>query len=88
MEETILNDGKKSRFLVESERLRNNLETVRTRAQALRLLIRDIETLLGEIDASQNDSRLLKAQLNQTAVQLGLRPLPMKNRKSRKRRPA
>jgi len=87
MDESLSRDGKKFSFLVEREKLHNNLEIARRMAEEVFVLTHQLEMLLGEIEARQHDTRLLKVQLNRAAIRYGLKPIPIKSRKPRKKRP-
>jgi hypothetical protein len=65
-------------WLSETEKFLNNLESLRRTSLVMRERTRELKTVLEEIEFNLADTRSIRAKLNQTAIQVGLQPLPAK----------
>ncbi len=71
---------KKFVFLVEREKLRNNLEVLRKRSEQTSVLTSELKSLFEELASVWEDTRSLQRDLNRTAIDFGLQPTPTKLR--------
>jgi len=77
-----LRNEKKFGFLVEKEKLINNLETARKISENMFVLTEQLAIMFEELSFARADTRSLKAKLNRTAIEFGLQPIPIRRKKT------